>query len=122
MAANAGGTSYGADETFTTPTTPPTVVTAVASAVKKQKARLNGTVNPNGSALSDCHFEYGTTLFYGTSVECDVLAGPATMPVPVFANLTGLKGKTTYHFRLVASNPGGTSYGADRTFTTSVSE
>src|SRR6202035_938127 len=34
------------------------------------------------------------------------------------ANISGLTASTTYHFRIVAHNSGGTSFGSDRTFTT----
>ena len=36
----------------------------------------------------------------------------------VSANISGLSASTTYHFRIVATNSAGTSYGSDRTFTT----
>ena len=39
-------------------------------------------------------------------------------PRLVFAELKGLKPKTTYHFRLGAVNASGTSYGADTVFQT----
>ena len=122
VASNAGGTSYGGDQSLTTPATPPTVVTSPASLVKNQRARVNGTVNPNGFEVSDCHFEYGKTLSYGTSIKCTALPGAGTNAVPVLANITGLKVKTTYHVRLVATNAGGASYGEDLKFTTSVLE
>ncbi len=38
--------------------------------------------------------------------------------VPVSARVTRLRPRTTYHYRLVATNAGGTSYGSDRTFRT----
>jgi hypothetical protein len=38
--------------------------------------------------------------------------------VNVSGTLTGLKGLTGYHFRLVASNSSGTSYGVDHVFST----
>jgi hypothetical protein len=36
----------------------------------------------------------------------------------VAANISSLAANTVYHFRVVASNSGGTSFGGDRTFTT----
>src|SRR4029450_8518564 len=41
-----------------------------------------------------------------------------TGPVNVSRSLTRLKPRTTYHFRLVATNAAGTIVGSDRTFTT----
>jgi hypothetical protein len=76
---------------------------------------LNGTINPNGLSTT-YYFEYGTTTSYGsTTSETD--AGSGTDDVSVSADLTGLSEGMTYHFRLVATNSGGTSYGDDATFT-----
>jgi len=36
----------------------------------------------------------------------------------ISANISGLTASTTYHFRIVATNSSGTTYGSDRTFTT----
>ena len=36
----------------------------------------------------------------------------------IAANVSGLTPHTTYHFRMVATNAGGTRMGSDRTFTT----
>jgi hypothetical protein len=44
--------------------------------------------------------------------------GSGTSAVPVSAALSGLTPNTTYHFRVLASNGGGTSNGIDQTFTT----
>jgi hypothetical protein len=96
----------------------PTVVTEPASSVKQTSAKLNATVNPNGGNVSDCHFEYGTSPSYGASVPCTALPGSGTSPVAVSASLAGLSANTSYHFQIVATNPGGTSSGADQTFTT----
>ena len=41
-----------------------------------------------------------------------------TSPVAVSVGLTGLTANATYHFRVSATNPGGTSKGADETFKT----
>ncbi len=97
---------------------PPTVVTEAASAVGQTSATLTATVNPSGRTVSDCHFDYGTTLSYGKSVRCASRPGSGESPVAVSASLRGLNANTTYHFRIVATNPKGTSKGGDETFTT----
>jgi hypothetical protein len=98
--------------------TSPAVVTEPASSVTQTSASLNATVNPNGQTVSDCHFEYGTTEAYGPSVPCSSLPASGESPVEVSASLGSLSANTAYHFRIVATNPGGTSYGSDQTFTT----
>ncbi|HYH54460.1 MAG TPA: FG-GAP-like repeat-containing protein [Solirubrobacterales bacterium] len=96
----------------------PTVVTKPASNVSEFQATLNGTINPNGSTTS-YRFEYGTTPSYGESVPVPgVSAGSGTSVVSVNATAQRLEPGTTYHYRLVASNSGGTSYGADQTLHT----
>src|SRR5262249_3781002 len=42
--------------------------------------------------------------------------GSGTSEVPVSAAVTGLTSGTTYHFRIVATNPGATSQGLDQKF------
>ena len=100
------------------PLIPPTVVTGSASSITQTSATLNATVNPNSETVSDCHFEYGTSMSYGTSVPCTTLPGSGSSPVAVSAPVTGLSANTTYHFQIVATNPTGTSTGADQTLTT----
>ena len=81
-------------------------------------ATFNATVNPDGEEVTSCHFEYGLTASYGTSVPCASLPGSGTSFVAVSALVTSLSANTTYHFRIAASNAEGTIYGADRKFTT----
>jgi hypothetical protein len=94
------------------------VVTGAASSVAQTSATLNGTVNPNGFEVSECKFEYGTTTSYGSSAPCTPSPGSGNSPVAVSAALESLGENTTYHFRTVATGPGGTSVGGDQTFTT----
>ncbi|HET7485864.1 MAG TPA: SMP-30/gluconolactonase/LRE family protein [Solirubrobacterales bacterium] len=95
---------------------PPVVGTYDASAVTDSAATLNGAVNPNGKETT-YHFEYGTSTSYGSSVPVpDAGAGVGSKPVEVSRELTGLTAGATYHYRLVASNSEGTTYGADRHF------
>lgn len=94
----------------------PLATTGDASAVERTSATLNGTVDPN-LTLTTYHFEYGTTTDYGSSTTPES-AGSGDDPEPVDAALAGLTPDTTYHFRLVAENPNGTSTGEDATFRT----
>ena len=121
VATNASGTTYGQDWTFTTAAvpSPPSSATGTASAVGTTSATLGGTVNPSGLPTT-YRFEWGTDTSYGS--ESPLPAGEAGADAndhAVSTDLTGLRPATTYHYRLVATSSAGTSYGADRTFTTS---
>ena len=115
-----GGTTYfyGAGETFTTLPDPPIVGTGSASAAAAAAVALSGTVDPNGAATA-YHFEYGPTRSYGSSTA-EGSAGSDSGAVPVNAVTRALVPGTVYHFRLVATNAGGPSYGDDQTFVTAV--
>lgn len=117
VAENAGGESQGADRSFTTLPSPPAVTTGGTSAISPDAARLAGSVGPAGST-SSYRFEYGTSVAYGGSTASGSVGGSGEKPVS--ALLDDLKPATTYHYRLVAANSGGTRYGADQTFTTLV--
>ncbi|MBA2733141.1 MAG: LamG domain-containing protein [Acidobacteria bacterium] len=121
VATNATGTTNGLDQSFTTSAsgTAPTVVTNPATAITASAATLNGTVNPNGAATT-YYYQYGTTTGYGTNTA-SLSAGSGTAAVSVPVNISGLAASTLYHFRLVASNPTGTTNGLNQSFTTSPS-
>jgi phosphodiesterase/alkaline phosphatase D-like protein len=113
-----GGTDFSPDQTFTTYTTAPAVATGQATSVASTTATLGGSLNPQGAATT-YWFQYGTTTAYSTSVPAgaaDAGAGEGFQSVTQIA--TGLTPGTTYHFRLVTNNAGGSAYGADQTFTT----
>jgi phospholipase C len=95
----------------------PAVETGAAGSITQSTAALNATVDPSGQALSDCHFEYGTSVFYESSVPCASMPESGS-PAAVSAHAEGLSANTTYHFRIVATNPSGTGFGADQSFTT----
>lgn len=118
VATNSIGTSYGSDKTFETYPYAPSVVTGAASSITKIAATLNAKVNPNDALVTACTFEYGTTISYGKSASCATLPGSGTSEVAVSAALSGLSAQTLYHFRIVATNAVGTSYGADGAFRT----
>ena len=93
----------------------PSVKTGTASAITGSSAALGGTVNPRGS-VTTAYFQWGRTVGYGSSTPPETV--DAGNRASVAANLSGLSAGTTYHYRLVARNESGTSYGADQAFTT----
>ncbi len=91
---------------------PPSATTEAATSVAKTEATLNGTVNPNGGETK-YYFEYGLSKTYG-SKTAEESAGSGTEAVKVSHAITGLTLHSTYHFRVVATNHAGTTYGADK--------
>ena len=91
----------------------PVVATGAGTASTQTAATLGASVNPNDAALSDCHFDYGTTTAYGSSAACSVVPSATGGSQSVVASLTGLSAATTYHFRIVASSGVATTDGAD---------
>lgn len=96
--------------------TRPTITTGAATAVTAHTAKLAGSVNPNGSATT-FFFQFGSSTRYGYGTTASS-AGSGKKALQVTASLTNLTPDTTYHYRLVALNSGGTSYGKDKTFKT----
>lgn len=125
-AANSLGktTSAPPNPTFKTAAAPPDVATGRAWSISDTHVTLAGRVDPNNSAVVDCHFDYGTTPSYGETAPCAPAPGGGGSPVQVAANIVNLQPNTTYHFRLVADNgvtvaPGETQIaGEDATFET----
>jgi DNA-binding beta-propeller fold protein YncE len=116
VASNPAGTTVGPDETFTTtPAVLPVVTTGAASGVAQNTATISGTVDPQG-VQSTYEFDLGTDSSYGARVFGDV--GSGSQPQSFTLSLQGLQPGSTYHYRLVASNAYGVTYGADQTFTT----
>ena len=112
-----GITVYGNDMTFNTYATPPLVITTAAGSVTTNTSVLNGTVNPNGVSAT-VSFQYGLTTAYGSTVTATQSPVSGSSPNSVSVPVGGLLPNTTYHFRVVSTNNGGTSPGNDMTFTT----
>jgi hypothetical protein len=103
----------------------PGVVTGAASDLQPAKdgqggsVRLNGTVSPDGEAVTDCEFEYGTDpADYENTVPCAQSSGAIGVgddPVPVTVDVSGLD-PDIYHFRLAAANGEGRAEGNDESF------
>lgn len=96
----------------------PLAETRPAATASETSATLAGEVGPQGLE-SSYHFEYGTSTTYGTDVPVpDAAAGTGTAAVPVSAHVEALNPNSTYHYRLVATNAAGTTYGQDASFHT----
>ena len=115
---NAGGTTNGGDLTFTTPAAVPTAQTNAASGITATGATLNGTVNPNGLPTTYC-FQWGLTTAYGNTTSIQS-CGSGTGNAAASVKLAGLTRNAIYHYRIVAINSLGTTYGADMTFSAAV--
>jgi hypothetical protein len=96
--------------------------TGEADDVHAHTAVLHGSVNPDGTKLENCRFEYGETESYEASVPCaesTTEIGSGDGAVPVHAEIAGLDGGKTYHFRLHAVSASVGVYGDDKTLETS---
>ena len=96
----------------------PLATTKGSEEITDGSAKLTGAVAP-GNLATGYHFEYGTSTAYGLvapAPDQSIAAGSNT--VSVSQPMSNLQPKTLYHYRLVAVNSHGTSYGADLTFTT----
>jgi hypothetical protein len=105
--------------------TPPGVVTLPASNLGETGATLNGTVDPKGTAVEECAFEWGEHRNYGHTAPCAESAtqiGEGEGPVAVHADLSGLSPGRFHHFRLSARNAQGSGVGEDETFAASGGE
>jgi hypothetical protein len=85
--------------------------TSPASQITSTAAQLNGEAS--GGAVSEAHFDFGTSANYGETVSASQSIGSS-----FFRRISGLAPKTTYHFRFVATIGGVTHYGSDETFYT----
>jgi len=93
----------------------PEAFTDPASAILANGATLNGRVNPGGLATS-FWFEYGPTTAYGSTTATQNIAASNTLTT---VSLVFTGGTPTTHFRLVAQNGSGSTYGINQTYTVS---
>lgn len=123
VATNSAGSGYSTDMTLTTasgppPGPPPEVTTGVAQVNSATNAYIGGSLNPNAQDTT-YYFQWGTSAAYGNTTPLQTLvAGGSIGWYAVSAGLTGLSPSTTYHYRLIATNAGGSAFGSNQSFTT----
>jgi len=94
----------------------PSASTGGTSSVSYSTATLHGYVNAHGQA-TDYVFQYGTTRAYGSQTPLAPV-GSGTSSIQVTQTVIGLQPLKTYHYRILATSPGGATAGGDHTFTT----
>jgi len=94
----------------------PEVTAGGSPTVGEDGVTVAGNVQANGE-LTTYYFQYGLTDSYGAQTPSQTVP-PGTDVATVFASIANLAPGTPYHYRLVASNASGTTFGPDETFTT----
>jgi TonB-dependent SusC/RagA subfamily outer membrane receptor len=115
VAANSLGKTTGIDIPFRYSEEVPYAETNAATNSSPRTAQLNGIVNARGFSTV-VTFEYGTTTSYGTTIAAAQSPVTGLTSAWVRANVTDLKTGTNYHYRTIATNDEGTTYGEDVTF------
>jgi len=115
VASNAAGTVAGNDLSFTPHVILPSVTTLDAANITSHSAILHANlIDLGGDESCKVWFEYGTSTLYGFSTEMKEVNESGIVEIEVY----DLQPGTVYHFRAVAENSMGKSYGYDMTFET----
>jgi uncharacterized protein (TIGR02145 family) len=117
FATNVQGTSYGAETSFTTQTTPTVSTTSIPTSVTSLSALGGGTISSTGGAtITTSGLVWGLSVNPTISLSTKTTDGTTTGTFT--SSITGLTQGTLYHVRAYATNYLGTSYGPGITFTT----
>jgi hypothetical protein len=114
IASNADGTTTGSDRSFKTtlpPAKAPSVLGTAPFAPDANGVTFTALLNP-GAATTTYRFQYGTSTAYGLETFGKSI-GAGVVPQSVSFRINSLAAHTTYHFRVVASNRAGTTFGPD---------
>src|ERR1700722_8821336 len=115
VATNSRGTTVGEGKEFETLGGKPIVFTEPIYTRGYTSATLKGSVYGKGET-TQYYFEYGATEGYGQRTAEHEIAGAGYEEEK--EAVSGLTPGTHYHYRIVATNSYGTSYGADESFLT----
>jgi uncharacterized protein (TIGR02145 family) len=115
-ATNSAGTAYGEQRNFTTLLTTPTVTTNTVSNITATTAICGGNVTSSGGASVTARGVCWSTSQNPTVNGSHTNDGTGTGNF--ISSITGLAANTTYYVRAYATNSAGTTYGVQRTLTT----
>ena len=131
IAVNAEGYVYIADQSaadvFSSNLTLPTISYSKVSSPTPTGATLNASIEPNGSEITGCYFEYGPSKVYGGSYGSPHVPCTPTTPYSahqdVSATISGLTSETEYRYRVVIAESNGQKvYGSEQIYTPHVVE
>ncbi len=117
VASNSSGIVTGTNATFTTANIPPQVGSSALSVLSSTSARFYTGMNSYGSP-SVAFWQWGLTASYGNTTPTQVFSNAVFEAIEASGPVVGLAPSTPYHFRGVASNQWGITYGPDAVFTT----
>ena len=118
-ATNSMGTAYGTQRSFTTLSDLPAVTTNTVSNITETTATCGGNVTADGGAMVTARGVCWSTSQHPTINDSHTTDGNGTGAFT--SSLTGLFAGITYYVRAYATNSGGTAYGNEISFTTSMS-
>lgn len=114
---NANGVNYSNAEEVASANAVTNVQTEEATEVLLATATLHGSFESEGIP-TEWWFEYGVGFNFGQPAYGTKTPVTPASSDSVIASITGLEGMKTYHYRLVARNSYGTTYGPDQTLFT----
>ena len=117
-AKNDKGVAYGSVKTFTTPNGLPTVTTNNVTNISSSSANCGGNVTSDGGYSITARGVCWSTSQNPTVSGSHTSNGTGTGSFSSY--MSGLSAGTTYYVRAYATNSKGTSYGAQKSFTTSI--
>jgi hypothetical protein len=95
----------------------PKVRTTAAIGVAGTEAVVGGVINADDQP-THFRFQYGLTTSYGMTTEVNEEVVTGHFNTNVAEALSGLRPRSTYHYRIIGLNRFGSVHGNDRTFRT----
>lgn len=118
-ATNSQGTGYGQEQIFVTAQTAvPTLSTSAVAFIGTTTAQSGGSISSDGGVMITARGICWSTRS-GATTSLSTRTSDGTGTGSFTSNMTGLTASTLYYVRAYATNPMGTSYGNEVTFTTS---